>query len=225
MKAAYRLGQWQAHGRMNQADYPWLSQNWLAGWVHGPLTKIFGLFEGMNGYQHPLLSAYFAPEELATVRQLWADRQHNLDRLAQLPQTMCHLDAHRGNLCWHGEQLVLFDWAFVGVGALGEELAAFIGATLLLDYLPLDEGEKLEQVAFEGYTAGLRAAGWRGDESLIWEAYRLVLALRYAPVSIASMLRTAIQPGFAAEWEAKTGKPLAEILAQRAGLVRFYLSR
>ncbi|MCB0032732.1 MAG: phosphotransferase [Anaerolineales bacterium] len=224
-EAAYRLGQWQARGQAAHTDHTWLSQNWMAGWVHGPLAGIFGIVEGMNGYQHPLLSAHFAPKELDTVRQLWADRQSYLDRLADLPQTLCHLDAHRGNLCWQGEKLALFDWAFVGTGAVGEELAAFIGATLLLDYLSVDEAEKLEQAAFAGYTAGLRAAGWQGDEALIWEAYRLVLALRYAPASISSMLRTDLQPEFAAEWEAQTGKPLREILAHRAELVRFYLSR
>jgi hypothetical protein len=222
--AAYRLGQWQA-SYQKLPQQPWLSRDWLAGWVHGPLTGIFGMVEGMNGYQHPLLTAYFAPEELAALRQLWADRQRYLDKLAQLPQTLCHLDAHRGNLSWQGDALALLDWAFVGEGALGEELAAFIGATLLLDYVPLADAEQLEQVAFAGYMAGLRAAGWCGDEALIWEAYRCAMPLRYALMSMASMLRTVIQPDFAADWEQKAGKPLSEILAHRAGLVRFYLSR
>jgi hypothetical protein len=95
----------------------------------------------------------------------------------------------------------------------------------LLDYVPLVDAEQLEQVAFHGYMAGLRAAGWSGDEALIWEAYRCAMPLRYAPMSMASMLRTVIQPDFAADWEQKAGKPLSEILTHRAGLVRFYLSR
>lgn len=222
--AAYRLGQWQA----THQDIPrqlWLSRDWLAGWVHGPLTHIFGMVQGMNGYHHPLLTAYFTPKELAALRQLWADRQIYLDRLAHLPQTLCHQDVHRGNLSWQGDDLAVLDWAFVGAGALGEELAAFIGATLLLDYVPLADAEQLEQVTFAGYMAGLRAAGWAGEEAAIWQAYCCAMPLRYAPVSVASMLRTAVQPTYAAEWEQKTGKPLAAILAQRAGLVRFYLSR
>ena len=81
------------------------------------------------------------------------------------------------------------------------------------------------KVAVAGYLAGLRAAGWAGDEALIWEAYGCAMPLRYAPVSLASMLRTAVDPPYATEWEQKTGKPLADILAHRAGLVRFYLSR
>ncbi|MCA9916601.1 MAG: phosphotransferase [Anaerolineales bacterium] len=224
-EAAFRLGRWQGTAVSHPQNHPWLSQEWLAKWVHGPLTGIFGLVDGMDGYNHPLLAAHFAPEELAALRQLWADRQAILDRLAQLPKTICHLDAHRGNLSWQGDDLALIDWAFVGEGALGEELAAFVGATLLLDYVPLTEAEPLEQVAFEGYLAGLRAAGWSGDEASIWAAYRCAMPLRYAPVSLASMLRTVMQPEFAADWERKTGQPLAEILAHRAGLVRFYLSR
>ena len=223
-QAAYRLGLWQG-ATQNQPDHDWLCRDWLVGWVHGPLMGIFGMVESLNGYQHPLLTAYFASEELAALRHLWTDRQSYLDRLTQLPQTLCHLDAHRGNLSWQDDDLAVLDWAFVGMGALGEELAAFIGATLLLDYVPLAEAEQLEQVAFAGYLAGLRAAGWSGDEAMIWEAYRYAMPLRYAPMSMASMLRTAVEPDFAAEWERKKGKPLADILAHRAGLVRFYLSR
>jgi hypothetical protein len=222
--AAYRLGQWQANPQA-LPQYPWLGCDWLAGWVHGPLTGIFGMVEGMSGYQHPLLNTYFAPEELAALRQLWADRQIYLDRLAQLPQTLCHQDAHRGNLSWQGDDLAVLDWAFVSAGALGEELAAFIGATLLLDYVSLADAEQLEQVTFAGYLAGLRAAGWAGNEAAIWGAYCCAMPLRYAPLTVASMLRTAVQPTYATEWEQKTGKPLAEILAHRAGLVCFYLSR
>jgi hypothetical protein len=39
------------------------------------------------------------------------------------------------------------------------------------------------------------------------------------------MLRTAVQPDYATEWESQTVKPLSDILAHRAGLIRFYLSR
>ncbi len=91
--------------------------------------------------------------------------------------------------------------------------------------MPLADAEKLEEIAFEGYLSGLRAAGWTGNEAQIVEAYRCAMPLRYAPMSLVSMLRTAVQPEFAAEWERKTGKPLEDILAHRAGLIRFYLSR
>ena len=222
--AAYRLGTWHAQPN-DRAHHNWFSQNWMVSWVHGPLSRIFAMVDEINGYEHPLLGAYFAPEELATLQELWRNRQNYLDRLAQLPQTLCHLDAHRGNMNWQGDDLMLLDWAFVGEAALGEELAAFVGATLLLDYVAIDDAEQLEQVALSGYIAGLRAEGWMGDEVDIWEAYRCAMPLRYAPASLVSILRTVVQPEFAATWVEQAGKPLADILAHRAGLVRFYLSR
>ncbi|HRQ42445.1 MAG TPA: hypothetical protein PLD25_31400 [Chloroflexota bacterium] len=224
-EAAYRLGQWQAAQVGRLPDYPWLSQEWLARWVNLPLTSIVGVVEAINGWQHPLLTAYFAPEELAALQQLWVNRQQYLERLAQLPQTLCHLDVYRANMRRRGDDLVLLDWAFVGQGALGEELAALVGATLLLAHVPLAGAEELERAAFAGYVAGLRAAGWADDTAVIAEAYRCAMPLRYAFISLASMLRTAVQPDFAADWERQTGQPLADILAHRAGLVRFYLSR
>ena len=224
-EAACRLGRWHGAPDVTTQVQPWLSQQWLAGWVHGPLTAIFGLLEGMNGWQHPLLAARFSPGELDGLRRLWADRQRALDRLAQLPQTLAHLDAYRANLLRQNGDLVLLDWAFMGLAALGEELAAFVGATLLLDLAPLAGAERLEAVAFDGYLAGLRDAGWAGDAAHIWEAYRCAMPLRYAPIALASMLRTAIQPGFGEAWQRKTGKTLDQILAHRAALVRFLLSR
>ena len=224
-EAAYRLGKWQGACREQLPNYPWLSQQWLSSWVNGPITGILGLVEVMNGWQHPLLTAYFAPEELVDLQQLWRDRQSYLGRLAELPQTLCHLDAYRANLRRQEDDLVLLDWAFAGAGALGEELAAFVGATLLLDHVPLAEAERLEAAAFQGYRTGLRAAGWSGDEAMIEEAYRCAMPLRYAHISLASMLRTALQPEFAAEWEHRTGQPFADILTHRAGLIRFHLSR
>ena len=45
--------------------YPWLGQQWLRDWVEGPLSNIMPMMDHINGWQHPLLQAHFAPEELA----------------------------------------------------------------------------------------------------------------------------------------------------------------
>lgn len=222
--AAFQLGHWQGAAAPRLA-YPWLSRDWLAAWVHGPLQRIFGFVDGMDGYEHPLLTAHFDGNTLHDLRQLWADRHLYLERLSRLPQAPAHLDAHRGNLIRCSDRLTLIDWSFTGTAALGEELAAFVGGTLLLDYMPLAQAERLEAVAIAGYLAGLRAAGWAGAAGDVVNAYRCAMPLRYAPATVASMLRTAIEPGFAAEWEGKTGQPLHAILAHRAELVRFYLAR
>ncbi len=104
-------------------------------------------------------------------------------------------------------------------------MAAFVGATLLLDHVPMTEAPQLEAVALDGYLAGLREAGWGGDADAVWQAYRCAMPLRYALGSLASIGRTVMQPDFAEHWSQQTGKPLEAILAQRAELLRFLLTR
>jgi len=45
--------------------------------------------------------------------------------------------------------------------------------------------------------------------------------LRYGLMAMGSIMRTEIEPGFAEHWEQQEGRPLSEILAQRAELVRY----
>jgi hypothetical protein len=231
-EAAYRLGQWQGKTHISQslpdqsqANLPWLSQNWLAGWTEGSLIYIIDMIAGMNGWQYPLLLTHFSPDELAQLQQLWRERHTLLAQLATLPKTLCHLDAYYANMVWRDSDLVLLDWANVGQAALGEELAAFVGATLWFNHAPITEAETLEAAVFDGYLAGLRAVGWDGDAGHVGQAYRCHMPLRYAFNSLFKMLRTAVEPGFAEEWERQTDQPLADILRHEADYIRFLLSR
>lgn len=227
-EAAYRLGQWQgqhATGERALPDFGWLSRNWLQQWVGLPLTRIVELLDRSGGWGMPVVGAHFTAREIAAVRRLWAKRAQSLAHLARLPQVLCHLDAYRANFFWQGDTLTLIDWEFAGAGALGEEMAAFVGGTLLLGHVPLDEGAHLEAVALDGYLAGLREAGWDGRADQVWQAYRCAMPLRYALLALASICRTAMQPDFAEHWVQKTGKQLDAILAQRADFIRFLLAR
>jgi hypothetical protein len=231
-EAAYRLGQWQGQtltaqslSDQSHANLSWLSQNWLAGWTDGALSYLYDTIVGLHGWQHPALLGHFAPDVLTQVQQLWAKRTSLLAQLAALPQTLCHLDAYRANMVWRNNDLMLLDWANVGQAALGEELAAFVGATLWFDHVPLAQAETLETAAFDGYLAGIHAGGWDGDASQVWQAYRCHMPLRYAHNSLFNMLRTAVEPGFGEEWERKTNQPLADILNREADYIRFLLSR
>ncbi len=231
-EAAYRLGQWQGETLTSQllsdqscSNFPWLSQNWLAGWTDGALTFIYDMIAGMNGWQHPLLTGHFTADELAQLPQLWEERHALLAHLAAQPQTLCHLDAYRANMVWQDNELLLLDWANVGQAALGEEMAAFVGAALWFNHVPLAEAERLETAVFAGYLAGLRAGGWDGEAAHVWQAYRCHMPLRYALNSVFNMLRTAVEPGFAEEWEQKTNQPLADILCHEADFVRFLLTQ
>jgi hypothetical protein len=227
-EAAYRLGQWQgqyATGERALPAFGWLSRKWLRQWVSLPLTRIVELLDRTDGWRMPVVEAHFTAKEIAAVRRLWARRAQPLAHLARLPQVLCHLDAYRANFFWQGDTLTLIDWEFAGLGALGEEMAAFVGGTLLLDHVPLDEAPYLEAVALDGYLAGLREAGWVGEADLVWQAYGCAIPLRYALLALATVCRTALQPEFGQHWLQRTGKPLDEILSQRADFVRFLLAR
>jgi hypothetical protein len=226
-EAAYRLGLWQGQQVASPQlppDYPWLSRHWLRRWTEIPLNAIVQAVDQADGWHFPLAKAYFAPEEVDQLRQLWAGREQRLAALTAGPQSVSHLDAYRSNMFWQGDDLTLIDWAFVGLAAVGEELAAFVGATLLLDHLPMSEATRLEAVAIDGYLAGLSDAGWSGDPTQVTRVYRHAMPLRYGLISFASILRTAVDPQFVANWERKTGLPLEEILRQRSAFIRFLLA-
>lgn len=227
-EAARRLGLWggsYASGQRPMPESSWLSRSWLRNWVNGVLERIMGMMSEMDLWRHPLLNSYLAPEELAQLRGLWSKREALLLSLDRLPRTISHLDAYPSNLFWQGDSLTLIDWAFVGEAALGEEMAAFVGATLLLDHLDVADGEKLEELAMEGYINGLRAGGWMGDPAQVWSAYRSSMPMRYAFMAMADMMRTVVQPGYAEDWQRKLGRPLSELFDHRASFIRFMLSR
>lgn len=225
-EAAYRLGVWQGMVVTGARPLPhqsWLAQGWLRGYCAMPLTFITDIVTQLDGWEHPVVRRYLAPDELAELQRVWQEREATLIALDALPQTWSHLDAHRGNLFWRGDDLVLIDWSFSGRAALGEELAGFIGGTLLLDQVALRDAAQLEAVAIDGYTAGLRDTGWWGDTAVVEQAYRTALPLRYALMSLASMLRTATESDHGREWSEQAGKPLPELLHQRAAFIRFVL--
>ncbi len=227
-KAAYQLGMWQgqyASGERLLPQEPWLTDGWLRQWVNLPLKGIMGLLEQINGWAHSLVRSYFTAAEVAQLQDLWAERQVYLEALSTLPKTLCHMDAYRSNLFWQDGKLRLIDWAFTGPGAVGEELAAFIGGTLLLGHVAVAEAEELEAVALEGYLAGLRDAGWGRNGAEVELAYRWAMPLRYALMSLASMLRAVFDQDYARDWQTASGKALPALLQHRAGLIRFMLTR
>jgi hypothetical protein len=67
----------------------------------------------------------------------------------------------------------------VGLGAVGEELAAMVASTLGWFELDGTGARELGETIFEGYLAGLRDAVWTGDANLARLGYAIASA-RYA---------------------------------------------
>jgi hypothetical protein len=161
---------------------PWLSAGWLAAWVERVEPVMISF---RRAVERDVFARFFNQRVAESVLQLWDARSMLLGALAELPQTFCHLDAFRRNIIPSRSdsgdmQSVLLDWAFVGTGALGEELAPLTIASVLFD--PAAESDALpdlDDVAFRGYLDGLADVGWHGNRDVVRFVYATAAALRY----------------------------------------------
>jgi hypothetical protein len=144
--AAYHLGRFNGSysGSAALPTHPWLSRNWLRGWIEEAAPYIDKLSRHRD---HPYVIQMYHVDHIL---RRWRDRGRRLDYLESLPQTLCHLDAYRGNLFSRRdpagqEQTVAIDWAFVGHAALGEELASVVAASVAMGHVEPQHMKELEK--------------------------------------------------------------------------------
>ena len=95
------------------------------------------------------------------------------------PQTFCHLDFYPENLFGDGDEPILVDWAYCGIGALGEDPGNFVPDALLDGFVAPDQADELELAVWEGYRTGLADEGWTGDERAVRFAFCATPWLKY----------------------------------------------
>jgi len=161
--------------------YPWLSQQWLRGFVERTIPSIALLQQTLD---HQWVKRVYLPDVAQNLFQLWAEREWYLQILTCLPQTLCHMDAFRRNIFIRrapdeSQETVAIDWAFVGSGAVGEELVPLIEASIGFMEVDLSDVLELENQVLEGYLAGLSDVGWQGDARQIRLGYTAAASLRY----------------------------------------------
>jgi hypothetical protein len=143
----------------------WLSQGWLRQNVKEE-WKTIAIDRLRQPHDQPAIRQWFKEGNDTRTLQLWDDREIFLDALDRLPQTLLHHDAFRRNLFIRHEQVVAIDWAFTGIGAIGEELVALVIASCFYSEFNIENIRELDRVLFEAYLEGLVDAGWRGDSRL-----------------------------------------------------------
>ncbi|MCA9238826.1 MAG: hypothetical protein KDA37_01440 [Planctomycetales bacterium] len=177
-------------------DFPWFCRSAAREWHLQAAPEIQAL---RTHPDHPLIHRLYPQDHAAAVLQLWDDRSLFLDALARLPQAVCHNDAFRRNLfiksphAGHG-QVVALDWAYLGWGALGEEVAAMVAGNLLFDEIPLADIDVYAAAIYDAYLTGLQASGWVGDPRLMRLGFTAAAAMKYVFPFLLHQLITADDP-------------------------------
>jgi hypothetical protein len=117
------------------------------------------------------LGAYVDDSEAVLLLEsavLHAHRERLYEISESLPRTLCHLDFWPKNLFSQPRgQVILIDWGFAGVGAIGEDAGNLVPDAVIDHFITADQMPRLEEIVFDGYLRGLRAAGWDDDPRLV----------------------------------------------------------
>jgi hypothetical protein len=209
---------------------PWLSQNWLRGWLNyyeADCRDTLELICDKSFWEHPLLRAAFPRPVTDDVRQLWDSHERLLSALDHLPQTFCHMDAYRPNLFIRRDtqgidHTVAIDWVFAGIGSLGEEIANLLAASLIWFEFDASEAKSLDKAVFANYLSGLREANWQGNSQLVRLGYTAACALRWGVVGL-WWLKSLTDAGKQVDLERKWNRSLPELVPQWAKTTYYVL--
>jgi hypothetical protein len=206
---------------------PYLVRGWLRSWLTVRVTGLLKVIGRENAWRHPLVHRTIPASVREYVVRLWADRETLLDGLDRLPHALCHRDAFRSNLFLQrgadgSDRLTAIDWAFTGIGPIGEELAPLVAAA------PAGDGPELapwllDTPVFRSYLQGVLEAGWQGDARLVRFGYAASAALRYLFLSVAEMLGDARDEGAYTAIEQRRGRTIEQVMEQQAMLIELLI--
>jgi hypothetical protein len=155
------LGRWQARGPLVM---PWTSQRFLRDYSASKAVA-YEVLADDAAWAAPLIRATWPPGLRAGWVEMVSHREELLTAVEQLPRTRSHLDVWVANQVRRpGGEVVLLDWAFVGDGAVGEDLGNHIPDAAFDLFWPAGDLSALEETCFNAYIEGLGDGGWPGTE-------------------------------------------------------------
>ena len=218
-------------------DVPLIDQPWLSKFFFRDVWSPENFWSGFmnptseeNAWQSPITESSFNAQHKSRVLQLLADKERFFDANDRLPQVLCHYDASRRNFMWSrslqtGEvELIGVDWAFSGIGALGNDLGELIGTSIFFfEYSPAD-AETLEAAVLEGYLAGLVDSEVTIDPRLVKLGYLISLSV-WMGLQLPGWAAWMLAPDSEVNVQAMFGHKSEDVLAGWVQLDSFCLDR
>ena len=204
-------------------NQPWLSQGWLRSYVarREPDFETLPPSAAWNGS----LARLAFPESLESdIRKIWNSRHRTLDALDRIPQTLCHLDSWPLNLfsgvgATGDESTIAIDWAYVGIGALAEDMGNLVPDSMLDLFVDSQrDGRALYETVYEGYLAGLADVGWSGDPRIVRFSLNATASLKYAWMAPRLIFMAMDDELLEAQAEG-LGTPIEEVYAKRGAVM------
>lgn len=220
-RAARHLGQFNGAYLAGRPvpEYAWLTRGRVKSW----LIDAQPIIENLHQFLHEAKRPHWLTEpQIKRLLAIWARREPLLQALDRLPRTLCHHDAFRRNLFALQERTVAVDWQILGTGAIGEEMVPLVGITLQFMNMAPAKLQALEETVLDGYVAGLRDAGWQGDERLARFGYAASAALFIGVATVGCWPSVARESRYKLA-EKAIGHPIADIIANFGALQDHFL--
>lgn len=216
--AAGHLGQAQGVLALAQPvrTESWFTRDWLRAYL-GQRDRDMDLLTDPGAWSWPLVRNNLSRARAGSMTRMRADQALFLDALDGLPPTVCHFDLHPANLFAVGAETVLIDWAFVGIGALGEDAAVLVADAVLDFHVEPEHFDDLFRIVRRGYVEGLHRAGWSGPDDVVDLGMNATLGARYAWIGPA-LLRSVAE-----ERSVMNRRPIEETVGCWAQTIPFLL--
>ena len=200
-----------ASGAASLPSQPWLSRNWLRGWVD-VCAQFISTTRDDSRWHDPRLASLQSLR--LRVSDLW-DRREELFAIVEEPAlTITHWDFWPTNL-YAGEDAVAIDWSQVGLSGIGHDLDQMTIDPVWMHVRPDESLQVLEDLILSAYLDGLHESGFEVEMEQLRRWYGAAAALRYAWLGggQADLLEDADRVRFQ---ESRFGRDIASITATKA---------
>ena len=118
---------------------------------------------------------------------------------------------------------VAIDWAFAGVGVVGEDVATLMAVDVQFGGIKAEELPQLDHIIFEKYLSGLAETGWEGDVNIVRLGFTISAALTWGLATLWWMIPAVVDSKFQIVAEGVLGIAIDDLIDTWGGLQTYLL--